>query len=72
MYVLFGKTNVPPHLISMYLQSLGIICSVHVAKFDIICYDIMLCRASKVARQEMSMKFNWPLGLAALLKDGEK
>jgi hypothetical protein len=46
--------------------------SVHVAKFDIICYDIMLCRASKVARQEMSMKFNWPLGLAALLKDGEK
>ncbi|EER90659.1 uncharacterized protein LOC8057078 [Sorghum bicolor] len=28
--------------------------------------------ASKVARQEMSMKFNWPLGLAALLKNGEK
>jgi hypothetical protein len=67
MYVLFGKTNVPPHLISMSTTY-----SVHVAKFDIICYDIMLCRASKVARQEMSMKFNWPLGLAALLKDGEK
>ncbi|XP_062214216.1 uncharacterized protein LOC133915173 [Phragmites australis] len=28
--------------------------------------------ASKVARQEMSMKFNWPLGLAALLKNGAK
>ncbi|KAJ1293029.1 hypothetical protein BS78_01G036700 [Paspalum vaginatum] len=28
--------------------------------------------ASKAARQEMSMKFNWPLGLAALLKNGEK
>ncbi|PWZ20197.1 50S ribosomal protein L36 [Zea mays] len=28
--------------------------------------------ASKVARQEMSMKFNWRLGLAALFKNGEK
>ncbi|GJN22901.1 hypothetical protein PR202_gb10509 [Eleusine coracana subsp. coracana] len=28
--------------------------------------------ASKVARQEMSMKFNWPMGLAALLKNGDK
>ncbi|XP_039812959.1 uncharacterized protein LOC120675815 [Panicum virgatum] len=28
--------------------------------------------ASKVARQEMFTKFNWPLGLAALLKNGEK
>ncbi|TVU44443.1 hypothetical protein EJB05_03886 [Eragrostis curvula] len=28
--------------------------------------------ASKVARQEMSVKFNWPLGLAALMKNGEK
>ncbi|VAI23957.1 uncharacterized protein LOC125511114 [Triticum urartu] len=28
--------------------------------------------ASKVARQEMSTKFNWPLGLAAVLKNGDK
>uniref|UniRef100_A0ACD5X5Q0 Uncharacterized protein n=1 Tax=Avena sativa TaxID=4498 RepID=A0ACD5X5Q0_AVESA len=28
--------------------------------------------ASKVARQESSMKFNLPLGLAALLKNGDK
>ncbi|KAL6893838.1 hypothetical protein ACP4OV_007936 [Aristida adscensionis] len=28
--------------------------------------------ASKVARQEMSMKFNWPLGLAALFKNADK
>uniref|UniRef100_A0A453M7Q9 Ribosomal protein n=1 Tax=Aegilops tauschii subsp. strangulata TaxID=200361 RepID=A0A453M7Q9_AEGTS len=30
------------------------------------------CRASKVARQEMSTKFNWPLGLAAMFKNGDK
>ena len=32
----------------------------------------LFCSASKVARQEMFTKFNWPLGLAALLKNGEK
>ncbi|KAF0910962.1 hypothetical protein E2562_005352 [Oryza meyeriana var. granulata] len=31
-----------------------------------------LAEASKVAKQEPSMKFNWPLGLAALLKNEEK
>ncbi|XP_047089015.1 uncharacterized protein LOC124701001 [Lolium rigidum] len=33
---------------------------------------VAFAEASKVARQESSMKFNWPLGLAALLKNGDK
>uniref|UniRef100_A0A0D9ZEV1 Ribosomal protein n=1 Tax=Oryza glumipatula TaxID=40148 RepID=A0A0D9ZEV1_9ORYZ len=31
-----------------------------------------VAEASKVAKQEPSMKFNWPLGLAALLKNSDK
>uniref|UniRef100_A0A0E0KKL6 Ribosomal protein n=1 Tax=Oryza punctata TaxID=4537 RepID=A0A0E0KKL6_ORYPU len=31
-----------------------------------------VAEASKVAKQESSMKFNWPLGLAALLKNSDK
>ncbi|KAG8098730.1 hypothetical protein GUJ93_ZPchr0013g37576 [Zizania palustris] len=31
-----------------------------------------IAEASKVAKQERSMKFNWPVGLAALLKNADK
>uniref|UniRef100_A0A0E0P2Y9 Ribosomal protein n=1 Tax=Oryza rufipogon TaxID=4529 RepID=A0A0E0P2Y9_ORYRU len=31
-----------------------------------------VAEASKVAKQEPAMKFNWPLGLAALLKNSDK